>query len=64
MTSSVGATTYSDDDITDHEIARASVPNLGALMKSAVDRGLITPVKAYSEGAAAAARALRNGAVA
>jgi hypothetical protein len=50
MTASVGGSTYGETDtITDDEIARASVPNLGALMKSAVDRGLIAPVKSYTD---------------
>ena len=47
---------------TDDEFARASVPDLGQLMKQAVDRGLIAPVKSYSENAAkwAAARAAKG----
>lgn len=50
MTTDVSGTTYGEpDEITDEEIARASVPNLGALMKDAVGRGLIAPVKSYSE---------------
>lgn len=50
MTTDVSGSAYGETDtITDDEIARASVPNLGALMKDAVGRGLIAPVKSYSE---------------
>jgi len=50
VTSTVSGSRYGEPkEITDEEIARASVPNLGALMKDAVSRGLITPVKSYHD---------------
>jgi hypothetical protein len=59
MTTDVSGSPYAatSDEITDDEFARASVPDLGQLMKQAVDRGLISPVKSYSDSAAAAIRA-------
>lgn len=38
-----------DDDELDDMVARASRPNLASLMRDAVDRGLITPVPAYTD---------------
>jgi len=38
-------TTEEDED---RMVARASVPNLAALLKTAMDRGLITPAKGYA----------------
>ena len=62
MTSSVSGSQYGETttEITDEEFARASVPNLGALMKSAVDRGLISPVSSYADKAAAWAAARQS----
>jgi hypothetical protein len=37
-----------DDDELDRMVSEASVPNLGALMKSALKQGLITPTKGYA----------------
>lgn len=39
-------TTTEEDE--DQLVARASVPNLAALLKSAMDRGMITPAKGYA----------------
>ena len=52
MSSDVSGPQYGDTttEITDEEFARASVPSLSALMKAAVDRGLIAPVKSYADG--------------
>lgn len=59
---SVGGGQYGDTDteFTDDELRRASIPKLGDLMKDAVDRGLITPVKSYSELAEKYAQQVRN----
>ena len=50
MTTTVSGSVYAEPDVTDEEIRAASVPSLGALMRDAVDRGLIAPVKSYSDG--------------
>ncbi len=65
MTTDVSGPEYGGDSdtITDDEFARASVPDLGQLMKQAVDRGLISPaIKSYADKAAewAEARARRT----
>lgn len=36
------------EEIEDEMITRASVPDLAALLKSAMDKGLITPSKGYA----------------
>lgn len=38
----------SSEDAIDQMVETASVPNLAALMKQAVERGLITPTKGYA----------------
>lgn len=59
---SVGGSRYGEttDEFTDDELRRASIPSLGDLMKDAVHRGLITPVKSYSEMAEKFAAQLRQ----
>lgn len=37
------------DDEIDTMVARASTPTLGELMRSAVNKGLITPVPGYTD---------------
>ena len=43
-----GTSTETTDDEVDQMVQKASVPNLAALMKRAVDQGLITPTKGYA----------------
>ena len=42
------AATKQEDDELDHMVQEASIPNLAALMKDAVKKGLITPTKGYA----------------